>query len=96
MRVSIRNQLAGTVVSATRGAAMAVVKVQLTDTDAMLTSSITIDGADELGIEEARMPHCSSSPPTSRSGWSNPPGSPTPLGGRASAGQSDRRSLDRS
>lgn len=54
MRMSIRNQLNGTVLSITRGAAMAVVKVQLFDSEAVLTSSITVDGAEDLGIEEGK------------------------------------------
>lgn len=54
MRMSIRNQLTGTVLSVTKGAAMAVVRVQLAGSDAVLTSSITLDGAADLGIEAGK------------------------------------------
>lgn len=51
MRLSIRNQLTGTVVSITKGEAMAVVKVKVTGTDIEMTSAITVDSAEELGVE---------------------------------------------
>lgn len=50
MRLSTRNQLAGTVTSVVSGEAMAVVKVQLDD-GPEITSSITREAADELGLE---------------------------------------------
>jgi len=51
MKLSTRNQLPGTVVSVTRGEAMAVVKVRL-DGGQVITSSITSDAADDLGLTE--------------------------------------------
>jgi len=41
MKLSTRNQLPGTVVSVTKGEAMAVVKVKLDSGGAVITSSIT-------------------------------------------------------
>lgn len=52
MKLSTRNQLPGTVVSVTKGEAMAVVKVRLDGGDQVLTSSITRDAADDLGLAE--------------------------------------------
>lgn len=52
MRLSTRNQLKGTVVSVTTGEAMAVVKVKLDGSDQVLTSSITKDAAQDLGLAE--------------------------------------------
>lgn len=52
MRLSTRNQLTGTVVSIARGEAMAVVKVRLAGGDQVLTSSITVDAAEDLGLTE--------------------------------------------
>jgi molybdate transport system regulatory protein len=49
MRLSTRNQLDGTVISVTRGEAMAVVRIRLTGGDE-ITSSITRDAADDLGL----------------------------------------------
>ena len=49
MRLSTRNQLAGTVTAVTTGEAMAVVKVQL-DGGPEITSSITKEAADDLGL----------------------------------------------
>ncbi|MBO0881644.1 MAG: TOBE domain-containing protein [Mycobacterium sp.] len=49
MRLSTRNQLDGTVTSVTRGEAMAVVRVRLKGGDE-ITSSITRDAVDELGL----------------------------------------------
>ncbi|WP_218841076.1 TOBE domain-containing protein [Nocardia amikacinitolerans] len=51
MRLSTRNQLDGTVVSVTRGEAMAVVRVRLAGGDE-ITSSITRDAAEDLGLTE--------------------------------------------
>lgn len=51
MRLSTRNQLTGSVVSLTRGEAMAVVKVQLAGTDIVMTSAVTTESVDDLGIE---------------------------------------------
>ncbi len=51
MKLSTRNQLPGTVTSVTTGEAMAVVKIQL-DGGAVLTSSITKEAAEDLGLAE--------------------------------------------
>lgn len=51
MRLSTRNQLTGTVVSVATGEAMSVVKVQVSGTDIVMTSAITADSAEDLGIE---------------------------------------------
>ncbi|MFD6103573.1 molybdopterin-binding protein [Nocardia salmonicida] len=51
MRLSTRNQLDGTVISVTRGEAMAVVRIRLTGGDEV-TSSITRDAVDDLALEE--------------------------------------------
>lgn len=51
MRLSTRNQLDGTVVSVTRGEAMAVVRVRLAGGDE-ITSSITRDAADDLELRD--------------------------------------------
>ena len=51
MRLSTRNQLAGTVQSITSGEAMAVVKVRLNGGET-ITSSITKEAADDLGLAE--------------------------------------------
>ncbi|MEV6140517.1 TOBE domain-containing protein [Nocardia sp. NPDC051990] len=51
MRLSTRNQLDGTVVSVTRGEAMAVVRVRLTGGDE-ITSSITRAAADDLQLSD--------------------------------------------
>jgi molybdate transport system regulatory protein len=50
MRLSTRNQLAGTVAEITAGDAMAVVKVALEGGDT-ITSSITREAAEDLGLE---------------------------------------------
>ena len=52
MKLSTRNQLPGTVVSVTKGEAMAVVKVRLDGGDQVLTPSITRDAADDLELQE--------------------------------------------
>ncbi|MEV0298564.1 TOBE domain-containing protein [Nocardia sp. NPDC050710] len=49
MRLSTRNQLDGTVVSVTKGEAMAVVRVRLAGGEE-ITSSITRDAADDLEL----------------------------------------------
>jgi molybdopterin-binding protein len=51
MRLSTRNQLAGTVESITSGEAMAVVKVRLKGGD-IITSSITREAVTDLGLTE--------------------------------------------
>ena len=51
MRLSTRNQLDGTVVSVTRGEAMAVVRIRLAGGDE-ITSSITRDAADDLELSD--------------------------------------------
>ena len=51
MKLSTRNQLAGTVTTIVSGEAMAVVKVQL-DGGPVITSSITKEAADDLGLVE--------------------------------------------
>lgn len=54
MRLSTRNQLTGTVISVTKGEAMAVVKVQVAGTDIEMTSAITADSAEDLGLEPGK------------------------------------------
>ena len=49
MRLSARNQLAGTVVSITKGAAIA--NVELDVAGQRLVSSITVEAVEELGLE---------------------------------------------
>ncbi|WP_280249026.1 TOBE domain-containing protein [Nocardia abscessus] len=51
MRLSTRNQLNGTVVSVTRGEAMAVVRVRLTGGEE-ITSAITRAAADDLQLAD--------------------------------------------
>jgi len=51
VKLSTRNQLAGTVTAITTGEAMAVVKVQL-DGGPEITSSITKEAVEELGLAE--------------------------------------------
>jgi molybdopterin-binding protein len=50
MRLSTRNQLPGTVTSIQQGEAMAVVKVTLDGGSQLITSSITREAADDLGL----------------------------------------------
>jgi len=50
MRLSARNQLSGSVVAAHAGVLTTTVKVQL-EGGATMTSSITKEAADELGLE---------------------------------------------
>lgn len=49
MRLSTRNQLAGTVESISRGEAMAVVRISLAGGQS-ITSAITTDAAEDLGL----------------------------------------------
>lgn len=51
MRLSTRNQMDGTVISVTRGEAMAVVRVRLAGGDE-ITSSITRDAVDDLALAD--------------------------------------------
>lgn len=51
MKLSTRNQLAGTVVAVTTGEAMAVVKVRLPGGE-VLTSSITREAVEDLELTE--------------------------------------------
>jgi molybdopterin-binding protein len=53
MKLSTRNQLAGTVSEVTAGEAMAVVKVALEGGDT-ITSSITREAAEDLGLETGK------------------------------------------
>ncbi|MEC3915005.1 TOBE domain-containing protein [Nocardia sp. CDC153] len=53
MKLSTRNQLDGTVTQVTKGEAMAVVRVRLTGGDE-ITSSITREAAEELGLTDGR------------------------------------------
>lgn len=50
MRLSTRNQLTGTIVAIAQGEAMATVKVKLDGSDQVLTSAITADAANDLGL----------------------------------------------
>lgn len=50
MRLSIRNQLTGTITEVNLGAVMATVKVRLDGSEQVITSSITKDAAEELGL----------------------------------------------
>jgi molybdate transport system regulatory protein len=50
MRLSTRNQLPGTVVSISVGEAMAIVKIAVDGTDLVITSAITRDAAEDLGL----------------------------------------------
>ncbi len=54
MRLSTRNQLAGTITEVTLGAVMATVKVRLDGGDQVVTASITKDAAEDLGLEEGK------------------------------------------
>ncbi|HEY2331352.1 MAG TPA: TOBE domain-containing protein [Acidimicrobiales bacterium] len=49
MRISARNQLAGTIVAVSPGAVTTMVKVRLAGGD-LVTSSITKEAAEELGL----------------------------------------------
>lgn len=50
MRLSTRNQLSGTITEVTLGAVMAAVKVRLDGGEQIVTSSITRDAAEDLGL----------------------------------------------
>jgi molybdate transport system regulatory protein len=50
MRLSTRNQLTGTITEVNLGAVMATVKVTLDGGDQTVTSSITKDAAEDLGL----------------------------------------------
>lgn len=50
MRLSIRNQLTGTITDVNLGAVMATVRVRLDGSDQIVTSSITKDAAEDLGL----------------------------------------------
>ena len=52
MRLSIRNQLPGTITSIQLGAVTAIVKVALNGGGQLITSSITRDAAEDLGLAE--------------------------------------------
>jgi molybdopterin-binding protein len=51
MRISIRNQLAGEITEVNLGAVMATVKIRLDGSDQIITSSITKDAAEDLGLQ---------------------------------------------
>jgi molybdate transport system regulatory protein len=51
MRLSTRNQLVGTIVEVNLGTVMATVKVRLDGGDQVVTSSITKDAAEDLGLD---------------------------------------------
>jgi molybdate transport system regulatory protein len=51
MRISIRNQLAGEITEVNLGAVMATVKIRLDGSDQVITSSITKDAAEDLGLK---------------------------------------------
>ncbi|HOA27789.1 MAG TPA: TOBE domain-containing protein [Arachnia sp.] len=51
MRLSTRNQFPGTVISITKGEAMAVVKVAVDGTDLVVTAAVTRDAVEDLGLE---------------------------------------------
>ena len=52
MRLSTRNQLSGTVTQVSLGTVMATVKVRLDGGDQIITSSITKEAVEELGLAE--------------------------------------------
>ena len=52
MRLSTRNQLPGTIIYIQQGEAMAVVKVALKDGGQTITSSITRESVEDLGLAE--------------------------------------------
>ena len=54
MRLSTRNQLAGTVTEVNLGTVMATVKVRLDGGDQIVTASITKEAVEELGIEAGK------------------------------------------
>ncbi|MFC0449434.1 TOBE domain-containing protein [Rhodococcus jostii] len=54
MRLSTRNQLAGTITEVTVGAVMATVKVRLDGGEQIVTASITKEAVEELGLETGK------------------------------------------
>ena len=54
MRLSTRNQLAGTITAVEIGAVMATVKVRLDGGEQIVTASITKEAAEELGLEPGK------------------------------------------
>jgi molybdopterin-binding protein len=54
MRLSTRNQLAGTITEVTLGTVMATVKVRLDGGDQIVTASITKDAAEDLGLQTGK------------------------------------------
>lgn len=52
MRLSTRNQLAGTITEVNLGTVMATVKVRLDGGEQIITASITKEAAEELGLAE--------------------------------------------
>ena len=54
MRLSIRNQLKGTITEVDIGSVMAIVKIRLDGSDQVVTSSVTKDAALELGLKEGQ------------------------------------------
>jgi molybdopterin-binding protein len=52
MRLSTRNQLPGTITSIHLGEVTAIVKVALNGSGQLITSSITRDAAEDLGLAE--------------------------------------------
>ncbi|MBV6757045.1 TOBE domain-containing protein [Rhodococcus opacus] len=51
MRLSTRNQLAGTITEVTLGSVMATVKVRLDGGEQIVTASITKEAVEELGLQ---------------------------------------------
>ncbi|MFE5708577.1 molybdenum-binding protein [Rhodococcus sp. ACS1] len=51
MRLSTRNQLAGTITEVTIGSVMATVKVRLDGGDQIVTASLTKEAVEELGLQ---------------------------------------------
>ncbi len=51
MRLSTRNQFPGTITSINEGEAMAVVKIAVDGTNLVVTSAITKDSVDSLGLK---------------------------------------------
>jgi molybdopterin-binding protein len=54
VRLSIRNQLKGTITEVDIGSVMAIVKIRLDGGDQVVTSSVTKDAALELGLKEGQ------------------------------------------
>lgn len=52
MRLSTRNQLPGKVVSIAEGEAMAIVKVAIDGTELVVTSAVTKEAVQDLGLVE--------------------------------------------